>query len=106
MTKASIKNNILILCLSMFLLSITQVHAANILEGNNLYNQHCSSCHGSDGNGQMPGTPNFSRGEGLMNNDVELKQRILDGKFSCPSYFGILSERKVLDVISYLRTFY
>ena len=54
----------------------------------------------------MPGVPYFSRGEGLMKNDIQLKQRILDGKYSCPSYRGLLSERKILDIITYLRTLY
>ncbi len=75
--------------------------------GRGLFNQHCVRCHGFEGNGDsMPGTPIFSRGQGLHKDTVQLKQRILRGGMTCPSYEGILTEREALDVVSYLRTLY
>jgi len=90
----------------LFILSVaTTVNAGNVGQGRAFYNDQCLRCHGSDGRGgQMPGTPNFSRGEGLRMSNVQLKTRILAGRMACPSFRGILSEKDVLDVVSYLRT--
>lgn len=96
---SSITIILLILCMA------TSVHAGSIGQGRAFFSDQCARCHGHDGRGgQMPGTPNFSRGEGLRMTNVQLKDRILRGKMACPSFRGILSEKDVLDVVSYLRT--
>jgi cytochrome c6 len=78
--------------------------AADPQKGGKLYTKNCKSCHGADGMGQMPGLPDFRRGEGLMRSDNDLLQFIRNGSGMMPAYRGLLSDRDILDVISYLRT--
>ena len=52
----------------------------------------------------MPGVPDFRRGEGLFRSDDDLLQFIRNGSGMMPAYRGLLSDRDILDVISYLRT--
>ncbi|ALP54909.1 hypothetical protein Tel_16645 [Candidatus Tenderia electrophaga] len=79
--------------------------AADPRNGAKLYNQHCSSCHGARGQGAMPGTPDFSRGEGLRVANASLLTVIENGSGVMPAYRGLLSTQDILDVISHLRTF-
>lgn len=101
---SNLKRTALLICAVASFTSLTNVANAS---GSNLFNQHCVRCHGFEGNGEnMPGTPRFSRGQGLHKDTVQLKERILRGGMTCPSYEGILTEREALDVVSYLRTLY
>jgi len=52
----------------------------------------------------MPGVPDFSQGDTLLQSDLELLNSIQDGKNMMPAYRGILSNMEILDVIAYLRT--
>ncbi|HKK55675.1 cytochrome c [Marinobacter sp.] len=83
----------------------TPLLAADPNEGRRVYNEQCAYCHGVDGNGELPGMPNFQRGERLMQADQSLFRAISDGRGSMPSFDGLLDEREILDVIAYLRTF-
>ena len=80
------------------------VLGSDVFNGKKIYQAHCRGCHGASGRGDMPGTPNISRGVGLLNSDVVLWEAIADGKRAMPGYRGVLSEQDILDVISYLRT--
>lgn len=51
----------------------------------------------------MPGVPDFSRRERLMQSDLDLIKAISRGKGMMPAYQGLLSENDILDVISHLR---
>jgi len=82
----------------------TGVWAADPQKGNQLYTKNCQNCHGADGVAQMPGVPDFRRGEGLFRSDDDLLQFIRNGSGMMPAYRGLLSDRDILDVISYLRT--
>jgi len=82
----------------------TAVWAADPQKGNTLYTKNCQTCHGADGVAQMPGVPDFRRGEGLFRSDDDLLQFIRNGSGMMPAYRGLLSDRDILDVISYLRT--
>jgi cytochrome c6 len=78
--------------------------AADVQRGATLYATHCAVCHGSNGTPVMPGAPNFRRMEGLMRPDLQLMSAIRNGKGAMPSYFGVLREREILDVIAFMRT--
>lgn len=82
----------------------TAVWAADPQKGNKLYTKNCQNCHGANGVAQMPGVPDFRRGEGLLRSDDDLLQFIRNGSGMMPAYRGLLSDRDILDVISYLRT--
>ncbi|NMG44688.1 c-type cytochrome [Aromatoleum toluvorans] len=78
--------------------------AANVVEGQRIYNQHCIGCHGPGGNSAIPNAPKFARGERLMQPDMILLASIKAGKMTMPSFNGILRDQEILDVIAYLRT--
>lgn len=78
--------------------------AADPKHGGEIYGQQCINCHGPRGQPTMPGTPDFSRGERLMQSDIDLIKTISRGKGMMPAYQGILTERDIFDVIAYLRT--
>jgi len=78
--------------------------AADPKHGGEIYNKQCVNCHGERGRPNMPGVPNFARGERLMQSDIDLIKSIGRGKGMMPSYQGLLSERDITDVIAYLRT--
>lgn len=86
------------------LLSVTPAQAADPRNGAKLYNSHCANCHGTQGNGMMPGMPNFLRGEGLMKPDAVLVQSLERGAGMMPAFRGLMTTQEMLDVVSYLRT--
>lgn len=90
--------------LSASALQTSAAHAANVAEGQQIYNMHCVGCHGIGGNSAFPNAPSFARGERLMQPDMMLLQSIKAGKMTMPSFNGILRDQQILDVIAYLRT--
>ena len=56
----------------------TGVWAADPQKGGRLYTKNCQNCHGADGVAQMPGIPDFKRGEGLLRSDDDLLQFVND----------------------------
>lgn len=96
---------VLAVALSLTLTGFAGVaQAADPLKGAKLYNERCSNCHGSGGVPNMPGVPNFSRNERLMQSDLALIKSISIGRGMMPAFQGVLSEKDILDVIAYLRT--
>lgn len=83
---------------------VGQAQAADPLKGAKLYNERCSDCHGTQGVPTMPGVPDFTRSQALMQTDLDLVKTISVGKGMMPAFQGRLSEREILDVIAYLRT--
>jgi mono/diheme cytochrome c family protein len=79
--------------------------AGDVFKGQELYTQYCQACHGMDGRGMMPGTRDFTRGDGLLRNDTQIHESIRTGKNGMPSFRGILTDREILDIISHLRTY-
>lgn len=77
---------------------------ADTINGAKLYATHCVSCHGKKGEGVMPGAPNLTRGNSLLQPDGSLLEKIKKGRNAMPGYYGILKEREILDVVAYLRT--
>jgi len=78
--------------------------AADPRNGAMLYNNHCTGCHGAQGNGMMPGMPNFQRGERLFKPDAALVQTLEHGSGVMPAFRGLMTTQEMLDVIAYLRT--
>ena len=92
----------IILALALWLPGTTL--AADLFRGGDLYAEHCAECHGSDGRGEMPGTPDLTRGTTLQQSNAELFDLLENGRGIMPSYYGLLSDEEMLDVIAYLRT--
>lgn len=78
--------------------------AADMIKGQNLYQIHCSGCHGEKGMSVNPEAPNFARGERLFQSDAALIEVVRNGKNSMPAFLGLLQDREIFDVISYART--
>lgn len=78
--------------------------AADPIKGGELYKMYCASCHGASGTSVMPNAPNFSRNEKMMRPDMMILTSIKNGKNACPAFQGVLSDRDILNVISYMRT--
>ncbi len=78
--------------------------SADINKGKQIYVKHCQNCHGARGNGQIPGVPDFSRGERLLQPDANLVTTLRNGKGMMPAYRALLRDHELLDVIAYLRT--
>jgi mono/diheme cytochrome c family protein len=104
-----ITTSIFSICSIIFLLFYTNVvTAADVFKGLEIYNTNCQVCHGPDGRGVMPDTPDFTRGVGLMSPDLALLEIIRTGRGSGgihPAYRRILSEKDMLNVITHLRTY-
>lgn len=88
------------------LLALPAARAADVFKGKDLYDTYCRSCHGDTGQGELPGMPNFTRGQGLMQADLALFESISAGRNAMPAFRGVLDEREILDVIAYIRTLY
>ena len=85
-------------------LAAASVQAGDIRRGAELYQRHCARCHGANGAGVWPGTPNLARREGLMQTDAALLATLRKGRGAKPGYQGMMSEAQILDVIAYART--
>ena len=60
--------------------SITSANVTSGLTGEQIYTQTCIACHGSDGKGVLPGTPNLTDKHGrLSKTDDELMHSLLNG---------------------------
>lgn len=79
-------------------------HAADVINGAQIYARHCAACHGPNGVSVMPGAPHLARAERLMQPDLALQATLKSGKNAMPAYIGILNDREILDVIAYSRT--
>lgn len=86
------------------LCALAPAAAADVENGRQVYARHCAECHGVRGNPTMPGAPNFSRLERLMQPDPVLVGKIKAGKNAMPSFFGLLRDRELFDVVAYIRT--
>lgn len=84
--------------------TLPAAHAADMRNGGRIYTLHCAGCHGVDGRSVMPEAPNFARGDRLMQSDIALLSAMRIGRGAMPGYIGILSDREILDVVSFLRT--
>jgi cytochrome c6 len=79
-------------------------HAGDVFKGHKIYSTYCANCHGPAGGGVMPGAPDLSNIQTLMQPDMALLGSLKAGSSGMPAYLGILTDRDLLDVIAYLRT--
>ncbi len=87
------------------LLVSTPMWAGDPFAGSAVYTEYCVNCHGGDGAGEIAGTPSFRGGRLMAKGDMELRERIRNGKDLMPSFRGVLSEEQIDDVVTYIRTF-
>lgn len=97
------KNYFFLLIVSALYFSVSNAQASDPNKGRNVYVQHCISCHESGM--EMAGAPDFNYGTSMMQPDSVLLAKIRVGKNAMPGYAGILTDRMILDVIAYMRTF-
>lgn len=104
MTHKRVSARSVVALLAAVIFTAAPVQAADPRNGAKIYNNHCAGCHGAQGNGMMPGMPNFLRGEGLMKPDAVLVQTLERGAGMMPAFRGLLTTQELLDVVAYLRT--
>lgn len=80
--------------------------AADVFKGRELYERHCVQCHGANGRGVLPNTPDFTRGQGLMKPDSALVELLRTGRGAMPAFRGVLRDQEMRDVIAHLRTLF
>ena len=78
--------------------------AAGFGAGGATYDKLCADCHGLDGAPNLPGTPNFRRGESLLKSDPELIRSIRYGIGSMPGFDQLIDREGLVDVIFYIRS--
>jgi len=87
-------------------------HAGDAAKGKAVYDGTCVFCHGENGKGEIPGTPDFTKASGpLSQSDAILVEHITDGFESpgaampMPAKGGNtdLSDEDIADVLAYLR---
>ncbi len=101
--RSAIREKSIFLMFGLMLFSVA-AQAADPVEGKKIYKLHCQTCHGAKGAGEMPGMPDFSRGDALFTADYLLVSTIEQGRGVMPAFRGLLATHEILDVISYLRT--
>lgn len=90
--------------LFLALLMALPAQAADIGKGRNHFSTYCAVCHGQNGEGVMPGTPNFRQSNRLMRPDAVLLESIRAGRNAMPAFRGVLTDAQLLDVVAFLRT--
>ncbi|HEC19918.1 MAG TPA: cytochrome c [Gammaproteobacteria bacterium] len=91
----------------LFLAASTGVAlAGDPMKGRPLYVEHCSGCHGLNGQPQVAEVPNFKMGQGLMQSDQQMLDFVKRGKLVMPGFKGILTDDQILDIIAHVRTFF
>jgi len=87
-------------------LSLSYIPAAEAAgSGAEIYRMHCARCHGFDGVPDLPGTPSFARGEGLLKSDQALIEAIRRGIGTMPGFDDQIENEDLIDVLFYIRTF-
>lgn len=72
--------------------------------GAETYATHCARCHGEEGQPDLPGTPDFSQGQGLTRSDADLMEAIRFGIGTMPGFEGAIDNEELIDVLFYIRT--
>ena len=87
--------------------------AEALAAGNQIYQQHCQSCHGANGDGKGEKAPELSTAPGdftdakKMNGlkDGELFWEITEGRHPMPEFADKLTVQERWEVVDYIRTF-
>ncbi len=99
-----VKAGVVLVAAVLMCIGGVEARAADPVKGRELYTTHCAICHGKSGRGVMPGTPDFTRGDALLRSDSALLNGIKAGKGAMPAYYGMLTDREILDIITFLRS--
>lgn len=78
--------------------------AGDYFNGEKIYQRHCETCHGTDGEGLVAGAPDFSRGEGLMAPEMALFETIADPGDSMHGFKNLIENDEIFDAITYVRS--
>jgi mono/diheme cytochrome c family protein len=84
--------------------SAAPAQAGDVFNGRRLYTEHCTRCHGNDGIPLLPGTPDLSRGQGLLAPDQILLRSLRFGKGLMPGFESVIRGREMFDVLVYVRS--
>ncbi len=78
------------------------------IAGQVTYDQACGMCHGADGSGIMPGTPDYTNSEvaeDLRANSGEKLCIVAEGKESMPGWKETLTDEQMWEALTYLYSF-
>ena len=92
------------ICFVLSIMLPPSVSAAGLDNGRQVYMAHCAGCHGINGISVIPQAKDFSRAKLLTQPDQNLIDIITSGRNMMPAYIGVLRDREISDVITYLRT--
>jgi len=77
-----------------------------LAQGSEIFSTNCVACHGADGKGAIPGTPNFTDISWSVNrNPGDLYQIVTEGKGAMPSWQAKLSPDERWATVSYAQSF-
>ena len=93
-----------VVCLASAFVAAAHVIALAQSDGAALYDRHCARCHGPDGRPDLPATPDFTRGEGLLKSDQELVNALRFGVGAMPGFEHELTKEEFIDVIFHIRS--
>lgn len=82
--------------------------SAASIAGQVIYDQACGMCHGVDGSGGLPGTPDYTDAavaQDLRSNGGEKLCVVAEGKESMPGWKETLTEQQMWEVLTYLYSF-
>jgi mono/diheme cytochrome c family protein len=103
-------------CLLSAVLLSTSANAydhGDVKKGEAIFNGTCIACHGADGKGAIPGTPDFTKKDGVLSqSEKELESRIRNGYQSSGSPMAMpprggnpsLTDEQIRDVAAYLHS--
>lgn len=92
---------------------LAEGYVGNAEHGSVIFHQTCIACHGANGTGAVPGTPNFTQADGVLTLPDKMLENRVEKGFSCdglpvamPPKGGNpdLTINDIKDVLSYLRT--
>lgn len=93
-----------VICLTLLSVLPGSALAADLVAGKRHYTAYCAGCHGVDGMSLRPQAPKLALGERMAQPDFMLVNTLKSGFGTHPSFLGILNDRDLLDVVSYVRT--
>lgn len=82
--------------------------SAASMAGQVTYDEACSMCHGVDGSGAIPGTPDYTDpevAEDLRLNEGEKLCIVADGKEAMPGWKETLTDEQMWEVLTYIYSF-
>lgn len=94
------------LLFGLFSVQTSPGFAQSTQNGAVIYQRYCISCHGVGGRSMLPDVPNLYGRQGSLAPDVALMEKLKKGSQRKPPFIGLLSDRDMLDVLAYIRTFY